>query len=62
MFLFLRSKFGHTKAAPKIKTCVDTHRRFGYIKPALQYNARGPDLNLRKGCIDARLLLIMRWH
>ena len=43
----------------KSKTCVDTIDRFSYIKPALQ-PIRGQIKNLRKGCLDARLLLIVR--
>jgi hypothetical protein len=42
----------------KSKTCVDTIDCFSYIKPALQPNS-GQTKNLRKGCLDARLLLIV---
>jgi len=43
----------------KSKTCVDTIDRFSYIKPCSP-TTRGQIKNLRKGCLDARLLLIVR--
>jgi len=47
------------KKIKKARLVVDTIDRFSYIKPALQ-PTRGQIKNLRKGCLDARLLLIVR--
>jgi hypothetical protein len=43
----------------KSKTCVDTIDCFSYIKLAL-HTKRGQTNKLRKGRLDARLLLIVR--
>ena len=41
----------------KSKTCVDTIDCFSYIKLAL-HTTRGLTKQLRKGCLDARLLIV----